>query len=82
MNYEQLMSNKDEVLSHPTNQEQKVFGHLVLFKKITPGEAMAQYGIHRLAARILNLRQAGVFIKTERVTRGDRRFAQYVLVRK
>lgn len=79
MELTEMLSNDREIISNPKNQEQEVFGHLILYRSITPGEAMAQYGIYRLSARIHNLRKIGLWIKTERVTRGDRRFARYVL---
>ena len=48
---------------------------------ITPLEALSRVGSLRLAARVLELRQRGHEIHTQRVDRGGRRVARYVLVK-
>ena len=67
------------------NQKQQLLTHLKKHKKITPAEAYSQYGIYRLSARILELREAGHQILTRIVEsngrRGLKHFAEYRLVR-
>lgn len=46
---------------------------------ITPLEALDRHGCFRLAARIVELRQAGHQVVTNRVTRDGKTFAEYVL---
>lgn len=48
-----------------TPQAQKVLKHLKKHKTITPLEALGVYGIYRLAARILELRQSGINVITK-----------------
>lgn len=47
---------------------------------ITPFEAMAAYGIMRLAARVAELREGGHTINTETVHAGNKHYARYRLV--
>jgi len=44
---------------------------------ITPQEALSLFGCFRLAARIDELRQDGIPIRTEMVTQNGRDFAKY-----
>ena len=54
--------------------------HLELGRAITALEALQQYGCFRLAARIAELREAGVAIRVDRVEVGDgKHVAQYRL---
>lgn len=46
---------------------------------ITPLQALDQHGCFRLAARIVELRQAGHQVVTNRVTKDGKTFAEYVL---
>lgn len=55
--------------------------HLLAGKTITPIEALHQYGIFRLAARVCELRDAGYEILTEMETDGVKQWARYALVR-
>ena len=48
---------------------------------ITPLEALDRHGCFRLAARIVELRQAGHQVVTNRVTRDGKTFAEYVLTK-
>ena len=67
------------------NQNELILKHLKKHKVITPAEAYSIYGVYRLSARILDLRDAGHNILTTIVERNSRRgvkhFAQYRLVR-
>jgi hypothetical protein len=46
---------------------------------ITPLEALDRYGCFRLAARIIELRKAGLDIETVTETRNGKKYARYVL---
>lgn len=64
-------------------QTEKILRHLEQFGSITPLEALEEYGIMRLGARIWDLKHAGYSIKTEDVTGRNRfgertRYARYV----
>jgi len=48
------------------NRTAQIIAHLEKGKKLTPLDAMNQFGCFRLAARIHDLRQIGYAIKTER----------------
>lgn len=65
-------------------QEQMVLDHLQTFGYITSIEAIYNYGITRLSARIFNLRKDGHKIKTDYVTSKNKygeavTFAKYIL---
>jgi len=47
------------------SQNDQILRHLKRYKRITPMQALGNYGCYRLAARILNLREAGYRIETE-----------------
>ena len=49
-------------------QRERVLRHLQDYGSITPVEAMAEYGIMRLGARIWDLKRQGHVIFTERET--------------
>ncbi len=49
---------------------------------LTPLEALRDMGCFRLAARVLDLRQAGHTIVSEKVEANGKRFAQYRLVQR
>lgn len=67
------------------NQNQMILQHLKKHKVITPAEAYGKYGVYRLSARILDLRDAGHNILTTIVEstgrRGTKHFAEYRLVK-
>ena len=48
-------------------------------KSITPLQALNKYGCFRLAALIHKLRQEGMVIETEYVTKNSKTFAKYFL---
>lgn len=45
-------------------QQQKIIEHLEKYGSITPWEAMTEYGIMRLASRVLELKKQGYDIET------------------
>jgi hypothetical protein len=49
---------------------------------LTPMDALREFGCFRLAARVLDLRQAGYTIVSEKVEANGKRFAQYRLVQR
>ena len=53
--------------------------HLESGKTITPLEALSMYDCLRLGARICDLRQDGLPVKTEIKRNGRKRFAEYSL---
>ena len=67
-------------------QEEKIIDYMERHGSITPLEAMEEFGIMRLGARIYDLKESGVKIITETVTSKNRegkqvRFARYRLER-
>lgn len=67
-------------------QEEKIMDYMERHGSITPLEAMEEFGIMRLGARIYDLKEIGVKIITETVTSKNRegkpvRFARYRLER-
>lgn len=66
-------------------QNEMILQHLKEHRVITPAEAYGKYGVFRLSARILELKQqghkiiTGIIKKTGR--RGTKRFAEYRLVK-
>lgn len=59
------------------DQVTQIKNHLFRYGTITPLQAMSKYGIMRLAARIYDLREAGLRIETETVTKGNKHWARY-----
>lgn len=67
-------------------QCERVIRHMEDYGSITSAEAIAEYGIFRLASRISDLRRIGVPIEKKTVKGKNRygepiRFAQYSLVK-
>ena len=54
------------------SQTEMILKYLVEFGSITPVEAMEEFGIMRLGARIWDLKAQGVPIKTESESRKNR----------
>lgn len=52
--------------------------HLLRHGSLTPLQALRSLGIQRLAPRILELREMGLGIETQYLTRNGKRFAKYV----
>lgn len=62
------------------SQEAQIEQHLRAGNSLTPLEALVKFGCFRLGARIKELRQSGMPIKTEIVrTSTGKRIAQYSL---
>jgi hypothetical protein len=59
------------------SQSKLILAHLQKGNAITPIEALNMYGCFRLSARIKDLRDQGVPITMERVTRAGKSFASY-----
>lgn len=67
-------------------QCERIYKHMKDFGSITAAEAMQEYGCMRLAARIADLRESGVPIKSEMVSGKNRygeatSFARYSIAR-
>lgn len=65
-------------------QKEMILAHMKEAGSITPGVAMEEYGVFRLAARIADLKEDGVEIRTEIEKRRNRygktvRYARYRL---
>jgi len=58
--------------------KEKIRKHLEKGKSITPIEALNKFGCFRLAARIHDLRDEGMLIKTEKVTTKGKTYAKYI----
>jgi hypothetical protein len=58
---------------------QKLRKWLLSGKSITPIQALEKFGIFRLGARILEMRQEGYGIITEMQNKNGKRFAKYTL---
>ena len=68
------------------NQRQRILRHLETFGSITALEAMQEYGIMRLAARIADLEKEGYRLKHERIGSINRfgekvYFTKYTLIK-
>ena len=61
------------------NQTATILDHLLSGKKLTPIDALNEFGCFRLAARIGELRERGHDIKTTIIHDGGASFAQYSL---
>ena len=60
-------------------QTATILDHLLSGKKLTPIDALNEFGCFRLAARIGELRERGHDIKTTIIHDGGSSFAQYSL---
>jgi hypothetical protein len=58
---------------------QKLRNWVLSGKAITPLQALDKFGIFRLSARILELRNEGWIIDTKMIERNGKKFAQYKL---
>lgn len=57
------------------NQKERILRHLETYGDITPMDALRDYGIYRLGARIFELRKEGHAIRKELVS-GTNRFGE------
>jgi len=62
-----------------TTQNFKILEHLKTGKTITPIDALMEFHCLRLAARVFNLREQGWPIHTDRITNGEKTYAEYSL---
>lgn len=62
------------------SQKQNILSHMKTYGTITPLEALQKYGCFRLGARIADLKEDGLVIKTEMVKENGKRYARYSLV--
>lgn len=62
-----------------TGHTKAVYAHLCRHGKLTPMEALRKIGTFRLAARVKDLRDQGINIRTTIVSRGGKKFAEYRL---
>ena len=60
-------------------QKEMIRNHLQANKSITPLEALEMYGCFRLPARIAELKEDGLQIKTDTVKHNGKHFARYRL---
>jgi hypothetical protein len=60
-------------------QNEQIKAYLNKGKSITPMDALNKFGCFRLSARIKNLRDEGLKIATNYVTKGNKTFASYSL---
>lgn len=60
-------------------QKQTVLGHMRLYGPITPLEALKQYGIMRLGARIHDLEKDGHSINHGKIKQNGKWFSSYSL---
>lgn len=60
-------------------QKQMIMNHLRTYDGITPLEALNRYGCFRLGARIADLKNDGIGIRTEMVKENGKRYARYRL---
>jgi len=63
------------------SQNQQILKHLKSGKTLTPLQALGLFDCMRLAARIEEIRDMGYAIHTIPVIHGNKRYAQYKLVR-
>ena len=61
-------------------QENQILNHLKQHKFITSWEAIQEYRITRLSARIYELREKGHQIITKNITENGKTFAEYSLI--
>ena len=63
------------------SQRENILEYLEIGNKITPLEALYQFGCFRLSAVIFNLRQEGFDIITHKKKVDEKTFAEYELVK-
>ena len=62
------------------SQKQRVLGHLLTGKSITPLEALQKFGCYRLSSVIHRLRNGGYNIKTFKMFNKDTNYAKYKII--
>ena len=66
-------------MARADTQRQKIREALIEGRSLTPQDAVIHFGCMRLAARIHELREEGMAITKDMVTKGDATFARYRL---
>ena len=61
-------------------QKKQIEKYLSSGKQLTPMQALSKFGCFRLAARVAELRNEGLNIKTKILTKKGKSFASYTLV--
>ena len=61
------------------SQNQEIKKHLLSGKSLTSRQAQSLFNCDRLAARINNLRNSGMDIKTTKIEKNGKQFAKYHL---
>ena len=77
----QKLTYRKEFEMPKKSQKENILEYLELGNKITPLEALYQFGSFRLSAIIFELRQEGFNIITHNKTVDGKTFAEYELVR-
>lgn len=75
-----------EDMMHCDTHVKMILEHLIKYGSITQGDALAEYGCMRLAARIADIRADGIEVETEMVKAKNRfgktvKYARYYLKR-
>lgn len=65
----------------PKSQSQNILDHLDSGKSITPLEALERFGCFRLGARIWDLKRKGYNIITKLISKNNKQFASYELIK-
>ena len=78
-NWQKLTYRKE--FEMPKSQKQNILEYLEIGNKITPLEALYQFGSFRLSAVIFELRQEGYNIITHKKKVDEKTFAEYELVK-
>ena len=68
-------------MERKTTQNMAILAYLQKGKSINPMKALNKFGCFRLSARIHDLREMGYNIETRRITKRDKSFAEYKLIK-
>lgn len=66
-------------MDYTLTQNDQIYFHLAAGNTITPIEALNQFKCFRLASRIKDLRNEGIRIEKEMITKNGKRYAEYKL---
>lgn len=81
MSFKWLNTTYRKEFEMPKSQKENILEYLQIGNKITPLEALYQFGSFRLSAIIFDLRQEGFNIITHNKTVDGKTFAEYELVK-
>lgn len=68
-------------MERKTTQNKDILAYLQKGKSINPMKALKKFGCFRLSARIFELREMGYNIEMKRVTKHDKCYAEYKLIK-